>query len=265
MLGKKVVNGVLGLTAVAALFAAITVQAQTSATDTGRQSTTGPATSGQSGSSGQSDQSGQSGSSGQSGQSGSSGQAGQTGTGATGGMEGATGTGATASGAGAMALNSSDRRMLLSMAQANMAEIEAGRMAQTKSQNEQVKNFAQQMIDDHTKALEDVRQLAQSKNVTLPTDLDRTHKAKANKLQSLSGEAFDRAYLAQAGVSDHKKHHAMLKKAQSRARDPDLKALAARTLPAVGQHLSTVQQLHKNTAHGSSKAQGQTGSSPEKR
>ena len=259
MLGKKVVNGVLGLTAVAALFAAITVQAQTSATDTGRQSTTGPATSGQSGSSGQSDQSGQSGSSGQSGQSGSSGQAGQTGTGATG------QTGATASGAGAMALNSSDRRMLLSMAQANMAEIEAGRMAQTKSQNEQVKNFAQQMIDDHTTALEDVRQLAQSKNVTLPTDLDRTHKAKANKLQSLSGEAFDRAYLAQAGVSDHKKHHAMLKKAQSRARDPDLKALAARTLPAVGQHLSTVQQLHKNTAHGSSKAQGQTGSSPDKR
>ena len=220
--------------------------------------------------------------------SGQTGQTGQTGTGATGGMGGATGTGATssgqsgtaqtgtgmgstgqagatASGTGAMALNTSDRKMVLGMAMANMAEIEAGRMAQTKSQNEQVKNFAQQMIDDHTKALEDVKQLAQAKGVNLPTDLDRTHKAKANKLQSLSGEAFDRAYLEQAGVSDHKKHHALLQSAQRRARDPDLKALAARTLPAVGQHLSAVQQLHKNTAHGSSKSQGTTGSSPDKR
>ena len=138
-------------------------------------------------------------------------------------------------------------------------------MAQSKSQNEQVNNFAQQMIDDHTEALEDVRQLAQAKGVTLPTDLDRTHKAKASKLQSLSGDAFDRAYLSQAGVSDHKKNHAMLQSAQRRARDPELKALAARTLPVVDQHLSTVQQLHKNTDQGSSKSQGTTGSSPDKR
>ncbi len=229
MLRKKVINGVLGLTAVAALFAAIAGHAQTPVTDTSRPTTPSPT------------------------------MPGQAGAGAT----GAAGT--TASGSGATALNSADRRILINMAQANMAEIEAGRIAQSKSQNEQVKNFAQQMIDDHTKALEDVRQLAQAKGVTLPTELDRMHKAKANRLQAYSGEGFDRAYLAQAGVADHKKNHDMLQKVQSRARDPELKALAARTLPVVSQHLSTVEQLHKNTAHGSSKSQGDTGSSPDKR
>ena len=258
MLRKKVINGVLGLTAVAALIAAVTGHAQTPATDTGRQGTTGPTTSGQTGQTGTGATGGMGGATGTGAASGQSGTA-QTGTGATG------QTGATASGSGATSLNTADRRLVLNMAQANMAEIEAGRLAQSKSQNEQVKNFAQQMIDDHTKALEDVRQLAQAKGVTLPTELDRIHKAKANRMQALSGDAFDRAYLAQAGVADHKKSHDMLQKAQSRARDPDVKALAARTLPVVDQHLSTVQQLHKNTAQGSSKSQGDTGSSPDKR
>ena len=81
----------------------------------------------------------------------------------------------------------------------------------------------------------------------------------------MSGDAFDRAYMAQAGVSDHKKNHSMLRSAQSKARDPDLKALAARTLPIVDQHLNSAQQLHKHTSQGRSGTQGSTGSSPDKR
>ncbi len=158
-------------------------------------------------------------------------------------------------------LNRSDRKMLIDLAQANMAEIEASRLAQTKSQSEQVKNFAQQMIDDHTRALGEVQQLAQAKGITLPTELSRTHRAKATRLNALSGEAFDRAYMSQAGVADHKKTHSMLRQAQDRARDPDLKALAARTLPVVDQHLNSANQLHQHTARGSSKTQGETGSS----
>ena len=172
-----------------------------------------------------------------------------------------------ATGSGTMApakLSWSDKKTLMNLAQANMAEIEAARLAQTKSQNDEVKKFAQQMIDDHTKALDDVKQLAQTKGVTLPTELDRSHKTMANKLSALSGDKFDRAYLGQAGVSDHKKNHAMLQQAHKRATDPDLKALIARIEPVVAQHLSTVEQLHKNTAMGSSKSQGTTGSSSDK-
>ena len=152
-----------------------------------------------------------------------------------------------------MALNRADQRILVNMALANMSEIEASRLAQTKGQSEQVKNFAQQMIDDHTKALTEVQQLAQTKGVTLPTQLDRQHKAKADKLAAISGDAFDKAFLAQMGVAEHKKTHGMLRQAQNRAKDPDIKALAARLMPTVDQHLNSAQQLHdnKDTARGS--------------
>jgi len=240
MLRTKVVKGVLGVSAVAALFAALAVHAQTSGTQSGTQGGTGQTTTGQ--------PSGQTG--------------GQTGTASTGQQTTAT----TGTGTGTAAtLNRSDRKMVTDMAMANMAEIEMARMAQTKSQNEQVKNFAQQMIDDHTKALNEVQQLAQAKGVTLPTELGRMHKAKADRLGRLSGDEFDRAYMAQAGVAEHKKTHDKLSQVQARAKDPDVKALAARTLPIVDQHLNSAQQLNKSTAVGSSRTQGTTEASPEKK
>lgn len=240
MLRIKVVKGALGLAAVAALFATAVVHAQSGGTAGGATGTTGAPTTSNQGASGQ-------GASGQ-----STSQGGQAGTTASGGAK---------SGA---ALSSGDRKMLMTMAMADMAEIEMARLAQSKSQNDQVKSFAQQMIDDHTKALTDVQQLAQTRGVTLPSGLDRAHRAKADKLAKLSGDAFDQAYMAQAGVSDHKKNHSHLRTTQSRARDPEVKALAARTMPIVGQHLNAAQQLHQNTARGRSGTQGTTGSSPER-
>lgn len=143
----------------------------------------------------------------------------------------------------ASALSKGDQNIVADMARANMAEIEAGKLALSNSQNAQVKTFAQQMIDDHTKALADVTQLAQSKGVTLPTEPDSKHKAMAAKLSKLNGDAFDKAYMAQAGVGDHKAVHAALKKFESKAKDPDVKALAAKMLPTVEQHLHNAADL----------------------
>lgn len=209
---NKIVKGVLGVSAVAALLAAFAVQAQNTGTQTAPAQAT-PA-------------------------------AGQT--------------SSTAS------LSRADRKLIVDMAMASMAEIESARMAQTKTQNEQIKNFAQQMIDDHTRALNEVKQLAQARGVTVPTELDRMHKAKEDRMRALSGEAFDRAYMAQAGVSDHKKVHDKLRQAQMRAKDPEVKALVARTLPIVDQHLNSAEQLHKSPQVGSSRTQGTTESSGEK-
>ena len=141
------------------------------------------------------------------------------------------------------ALGKADQKILMDMAQANLAEIEAAKLAQSKSQNDQVKTFAQQMIDDHTKAQADVQQLASAKGVTLPTEPDKKHKAMADKLGAMSGDAFDKAYMAQAGVSDHKKVHSMLASAGKKAKDPDVKALVARIAPTVDQHLKAAQQM----------------------
>jgi putative membrane protein len=140
-------------------------------------------------------------------------------------------------------LSKADQKIIMDMAQGNMAEIEIAKLAQTKSQNDQVKTFAQQMIDDHTKAMADVQQLASAKGVTLPTEPDKKHKAMADKLGALSGDAFDKAYTKQAGVADHKKMHGMLASAQSKAKDPDVKALAAKMMPTVDQHLKAAQQM----------------------
>jgi putative membrane protein len=138
----------------------------------------------------------------------------------------------------ASSLNKTDLQIVASMARANMAEIEAGKLALANGQSAEVKTYAQQMVDDHTKALADVTTLAQNKGVTLPTEPDAKHKAMAAKLSKLKGEKFDQMYMQQAGMADHKQVHAMLKKDEARAKDPDVKALAAKMLPTVAQHLA---------------------------
>jgi putative membrane protein len=135
---------------------------------------------------------------------------------------------------------------LVAIAQANIAEVAAGKMALEKSSNADVKTFAQQMIDDHGKGLDETRQLAAAKNVTLPTEPDAAHKKMAADLQKLSGAAFDKEYVAKAGVGDHAKVHAALKKDIAGAKDADVKALATKLEPVVTHHGEMAKKL--NTA-----------------
>lgn len=172
-------------------------------------------------------------------------------------QSGASATGATAAGTSATGtttagatLSKADQKAVRDMAMANMAEVELGRMAQSKSTSEQVKAYAQQMIDDHGQALEDVQALAQAKGVTLPTELDARHKMESARLDKLSGDAFDKAYVARAGVADHRTVHAMLGKIQSSARDPDVKAAADKMKPVVQQHLNAGKQLNTRVRSG---------------
>jgi putative membrane protein len=143
----------------------------------------------------------------------------------------------------AQSLNKGDQRILKELAQANMAEVAAGNIALKKATRQDVKAFAQQMVDDHTKGLQAVQEVAQSKNVTLPTEPDAKHKKMAARLDKLSGVAFDRAYLADAGVGDHKAALRKVADAQKKASDPDVKALAAKLQPTIDEHFQKVQVL----------------------
>ena len=164
------------------------------------------------------------------------------------GMDSAGASGTQGSSASSAMLNKTDQRILGDLALANMDEVAAARLAQQKSQNDQVKNFAQQMITDHGRALQDVQALAQSKGVTLPAGPDSKQQKMDDKLNRLSGAAFDQAYLKRAGVDAHKQAHTMLARDQNRATDPDLKSLIAKMQPTVDQHLATVQQLANSSA-----------------
>ena len=169
------------------------------------------------------------------------------GTGSASGAAGVTSSGAprvggeSASGTGAM-VSRDDSKMMTDLAHANIAEIETGKMALEKSQNAQVRKFAQQMIDDHTSALKELQTLAQAKGVTLPDGTDMKHTAMATALKVMSGNSFDRQYMKRAGVGDHEQTIELLQKTQKNAQDPALKAMATKMLPTVQAHLKMAQQ-----------------------
>ncbi len=249
---NTVVKKLLAVTAVAAMFSAFGVQAQTSGqtaqsmsnqSATGKQNMTGKTaadgTVNNTSSQGMEDRSGQMGATGSQGTTRADGAKSHTAVGTTSGASGA--AGATASGTAKM--SAADKKAMNDMAIANMAEVETGKLALSKSQNAEVKTFAQQMVDDHGKALSELQTLAQSKGVTLPTEVDAKHKAMMAKLEKLSGDAFDKEYMKQAGLNDHKATHAKLKKISKSAKDADVKAAADKTMPTVEQHLKAAQQM----------------------
>ncbi|MCS0628886.1 DUF4142 domain-containing protein [Telluria mixta] len=257
MQNKNTLKGLLAVSAVAAMFTAVGVHAQTAAvsqtpSQTGTSSTPGKQnTSGKTTREGTIDNTNSTGMENRANQTGAAGMtghgaAGMLGQSSTSSSMGASGAGQAAAGAPASGakLSASDEKAVKDMAMADMAEVETGKLALSKSQNADVKAFAQQMVDDHGQALSKVQALAQARGVTLPTELDAKHKAMSAKLEKLSGDAFDKAYMAGAGVKDHKDTKAKLTSDAKKIKDPDVKALADQHMPVVEQHLKSAQQMH---------------------
>jgi putative membrane protein len=135
-----------------------------------------------------------------------------------------------------------DAGALRAMLQANMAEVEAGKLASQKAQSPEVKQFAQKMIEDHSKKLEDLKSLAQTKGVEVPKAPAAKQQAAMKKLQGVSGEEFDRAYMAQM-VKDHGEVLQRTRKIAREAKDGDLKAAAQKSAPGTEEHLKMARQL----------------------
>jgi putative membrane protein len=123
-----------------------------------------------------------------------------------------------------------------------LAEVELSTLAKTKAQNAEVKKFAQQMIEDHSNANTELKQLAAKKNITLPTELDPMHKGIKEKLASLSGADFDSEYV-QAMVADHEKSVSLFQSQANGGTDADAKAFAAKTLPKLQMHLNMIKGI----------------------
>ena len=155
-------------------------------------------------------------------------------------------------------LSSSDQKFMMEAAMAGMEEVELGRAAATRASSDAVKQFAQRMVDDHSKANDELMQLASTKGVTLPTALDDKHKADVAKMSQLSGAEFDRAYVKEAGVKDHNKAAKLFQGEADKGKDADLKAFAAKTLPTVQEHLRMAQDLDSGMRGSKSAAGGNT-------
>jgi putative membrane protein len=143
-----------------------------------------------------------------------------------------------------------DARFVMQAAEGGMLEVAKGKLAAQKGAHEGVKQFGQKMVDDHTKANEELKSLASSKNITLPADAPKGRaQAALSKLEKLDGAAFDRAYVDDQ-VRDHEKTIALFERQAKSGKDAELKAFAEKTLPTLKQHLTTVRDLKTQVAKG---------------
>jgi putative membrane protein len=124
-------------------------------------------------------------------------------------------------------------------AQAGIAEVEAGKLAQEKGKSQAVKDFGAMMVKDHTAANEKLQNIAASENIDLPTHASMKDMAAKAKLQVLSGDAFDKAYIKNQ-VAAHREAVALFRKEAAAGRDPPAKAFAAVTLPTLQGHLKKI-------------------------
>jgi putative membrane protein len=136
-----------------------------------------------------------------------------------------------------------DQHFMMKAAQGGMAEVELGNLALQNASSQAVKDFGQKMVDDHSKANNELKDLAARKDVTLPGAIDARDQATKDRLSQLHGAAFDRAYMRDM-VMDHKKDIADFQKEANSGMDPDVKNWASTTLPTLQHHLQMAQSTN---------------------
>jgi putative membrane protein len=141
-------------------------------------------------------------------------------------------------------VSSADQTFILNTSKAGMAEVEFGKVAAQNASSDAVKKFGQKMADDHSKANDELKALAASKNVVLPSELDDQDKEHRDKLMALKGDAFDREYMTMM-VSGHRKVVDSFKSEAQSGSDADLKAWVTKTLPTIEEHLKLAQDTNR--------------------
>jgi len=137
-----------------------------------------------------------------------------------------------------------DTEFAVEVADGGMLEVQLGQLALTKASSAQVKEFAQTMIDDHSKANEELKTLAQQKNISIPGALSEENQKKYDDIAEESGADFDKAY-CEFMVKDHKEDVKKFKDAADDAKDAEVKSWAAGKVPVLEHHLSMAETMEK--------------------
>lgn len=149
----------------------------------------------------------------------------------------------TTSGSASTPLSDKDKEFMTKAAQGGMMEVTLGQTVSQKAQSPDVKTFAERMVTDHSKANDELKQLASTKGMTLPTDMGE-HQKSVDELSKKSGKDLDKSYMSEM-VKDHEKDVAEFKKASNDVQDADLKAWATKTLPTLEEHLRMAKETQK--------------------
>jgi putative membrane protein len=138
-----------------------------------------------------------------------------------------------------------DKMFVKKALQGGMAEVQLGQLTLQKSNNDQVKQFAQRMIDDHTKLGEQMKPVAQQLGVSEPDGISKKDKKTIAQLQGLSGPAYDQAYIKDM-VKDHKQDLSEFQTEASSGHDQTVKDAANQGSKVIAQHLEMIQQIAKD-------------------
>jgi len=155
---------------------------------------------------------------------------------------------ALAAGLGAHAADTSklshqDKSFLKDAAEGGNTEVEASKVALAQSTNADVKTFAQQMVDDHSKAGSELKSLAEQKGVKVSDTPSTMQKAEIKVLSGRKGSSFDQHYADSIGVKAHEDTVKLFQKEADKGTDADVKGWAQKTLPTLQHHLEMARQL----------------------
>jgi putative membrane protein len=141
-------------------------------------------------------------------------------------------------------VSAADQDFIQAAAQGGMTEVQLGELASTNGMRDDVKEFGQMMVKDHTAINDDLKALAAQKGVTLPDSLDARHQGMVDKMAALTGSAFDDAYIA-AMIKAHKKDAKAFKAESTATQDADIKSFLDKSIPVVESHLQHITAMKK--------------------
>lgn len=136
----------------------------------------------------------------------------------------------------AATLSAGDKDFIMEAACGGMAEVALGELAQQKGQSDAVKQFGKHMVDDHSKANNELKELAGRKGVVVPAALKPKYQKVVDSLSKLSGAEFDKQYMREM-VKDHENDVSAFQKEADKGKDSELTSWVRQTLPTLQDHL----------------------------
>lgn len=141
-------------------------------------------------------------------------------------------------------LSAKDQKFVDFAAQTDMTEAHLGQMAQDQASGQNVKDFAQMLVTDHTDDYRKLSDLGTKIGATVPKGIDAAHNKMIAPFEKLKGASFDR-HFERDMVAGHTKAIAEYKRAASDLDNADLKAYATAALPTLQKHLDAAKDLGK--------------------
>jgi putative membrane protein len=142
-------------------------------------------------------------------------------------------------------LDGDDKSFIMKAYSGGMMEVKLGKAAQIQSENNRVRNFGIMMDHDHTLANDELKSIAENKNISVPDQLDNDHQRHVDKMKEKSGADFDKAYMDMM-VDDHKEDIKEFEEASGKATDDQLKKFIDKTLPVLKMHLDSATAILKS-------------------